>query len=62
MTRFYVLTGKWAVIGLIKPATIGPPVKNCSLVEINMTNVGQMIDGLIFVCDVCLFDCMQLVN
>ena len=27
-----------------------------------MTNVGQRIDGLIAVCDVCLFDCLQLVN
>ena len=27
-----------------------------------MTNVGQRIDGLINVCDVCLFDCLQLVN
>ena len=27
-----------------------------------MTNVGQRIDGLIAVCDDCLFDCLQLVN
>ena len=27
-----------------------------------MTNVGQGIDGLIVVCDVCLFDCLELVK
>ena len=27
-----------------------------------MTNVGQRIDGLIVVCEFCLFDCLQLVN
>ena len=27
-----------------------------------MTNVGQRIDSLIVVYDVCLFDCLQLVN
>ena len=27
-----------------------------------MTNVCQRIDGLIVVYDVCLFDCLQLVN
>ena len=47
LRAYWEVGGHWANQASIQSrATIGPPVKICSLVEINMTNIGQMIDGL----------------
>ena len=51
MARFYVLTRKWAGIGLTPPASNLMPLSARRLSKL-MTDVGQRIDGLIVVCDV----------
>ena len=59
---YWEVGGHWASPAIIQSrATIGPPVKIAVLSKL-MTSVGQKIDGLIVVSDVCLFDCLQLVN